>query len=463
VIYSSPSPLQAAWLAEAIRLHEEQAPLEDHAACRLAQAAGGNLPERLLQRAAHLAQREGLTAALQHVRQGSRLALALLALLALLGGAGLAATALGEGSRPVNLLWALGSLLGAHLLTLAGWLLAASHRGRGHLLTSIWQGLARLLAREPRSALLMPALLLLLERARLGRWALGLLSHGLWLLALGSALLTLLAMLSARRYGFVWETTLLPSASLIGLVETLGALPAWLGFAQPDAALLRASLEAAASGEAARQTWASWLLGMLLIYGLLPRLLLLLLCLLQWRRGQRRLQPDPALPGYARLHERLLPSSERLAVEQPAPARLLPGQPGHADLPGRGALLVAIELDPSDPWPPTLPKGVTDGGVLDDSPQRRTLLAQLSQAPVARLLLVCDPRRSPDRGTLALLTELAGHAGEARVWLLPATSGHDLDARRLSDWQETLQQLALPASLQAPWDWLAGAASPPSA
>lgn len=449
------SLLQAGWLAEAIRLSEEQTPLEDSEACRLARAQGGDLTQRLLQRATHLAQRDGLLEALQHVRQGGALALLLLALLAVAGGAGLALSALGDGSRPVNLLWALGSLLGAHLLTLLLWLLAAGHT-RGQLLGNLWLHLGRLLARERRSTLLLPALLSLLERARLGRWALGLLSHGLWLLMLGSALLTLLALLSTRRYGFVWETTLLPSASLAALVETLGALPALLGFAQPDAELLRASGEAVVGGEAARQTWASWLLGLLLVYGLLPRLLLLLLCFVQWRRGQARLGPDPALPGYARLRERLLPSSERLSVQQAAPERLFQSHTGQAVSSAAGSLLVAIELDPRDPWPPACPPGVRDGGVLEDSLQRRALLEQLSATPVARLLIACDPRRSPDRGTLALLAELSRYAGETRVWLLPAPSGGRLDPERLDDWHHALQQLPLPFSAEAPWDWLAG-------
>ncbi len=116
--------LDALWLTEAVRLREEQAgPLEDSEAVRQALAQGGSLPRRILTRAHWLGRREGLLDAQRTWRQGSRLALALLLVLALASGAGLAFAALGDGQRPVNVFWALASLLGLHLLTLLGWAL----------------------------------------------------------------------------------------------------------------------------------------------------------------------------------------------------------------------------------------------------------------------------------------------------------------------------------------------------
>ncbi|MCS5515356.1 DUF2868 domain-containing protein [Pseudomonas qingdaonensis] len=48
-------------------------------------------------------------------------------------------------------------------------------------------------------------MLLQRQRQRLNRWLLGLLVHGLWLLALTSALVVMLMLLATRRYGFVWK------------------------------------------------------------------------------------------------------------------------------------------------------------------------------------------------------------------------------------------------------------------
>lgn len=447
---------EALWLAETLRLTEERSgPLEDAEACRQARAGGGDLQRRILARATQLARRDGLDLALQHWRQGAGLGLALLAVLALASGAGLAFAALGDGARPVNLLWALGSLLGLHLLTLLGWLLGFAFGGEaGSALGRLWLGLSARLARDRRGAQLGPALVLLLGRHGANRWALGLLSHGLWLLALLAALLLLLVLLATRRYGFVWETTLLPADSFASLINALGALPALLGFPQPDLDLLRASGEAVVGGEAARQTWAGWLLGMFAVFGLLPRALLALLCFVQWQRGLHALQLDLGLPGYSRLRERLLPSSERLGVSDGAPAQLHQPRAGHLAAASQGALLVAVELDDRRPWPPALPAGVSDAGILDDGAQRRRLLEQLTQQPPARLLIACDPRRSPDRGTLALLGELARAAGKTRVWLLPASAGETLDPARLGDWHAALDQLRLPWADDAPLAWL---------
>ncbi|MEX6501969.1 DUF2868 domain-containing protein [Pseudomonas zhanjiangensis] len=448
--------LQRLWLCEAIRLREERAgPLEDGEANRQVRAAGGDLAARIERRALLLAERDGQVQALRHWYQGAQLALLALVLLALLGGAGLALAALGDGLRPVNVFWALGSLLGVNLLLLLGWglglLLGGDHAGA---LGRLWLWLSDKLARDARAAQLAPALLLLLQRQRLGRWALGVLTNGLWLLSLTAALASLLALLVTRRYGFVWESTLLGGDSFISLTQGLGALPALLGFAVPDAELIRASGDTALSGEAARHSWAGWLLGVLVVYGLLPRLLLLLLCLWRWRRGCATLRLDVELPGYGLLRERLQPSSERLGICDVAPARLHQPLAGSRALDSQGALLVAVELDPRRPWPPTLPQGVGDAGVIDSREQRQHLLEQLTRFPPARLAIACDPRRSPDRGSLALLGELARSAASTRVWLLPAAPGESIDSARLTDWHNALDRLQLAHSDSAPLSWL---------
>jgi hypothetical protein len=452
----APTRLRRLWLAETIRLREEHAgPLEDSEANRRAQTQGGTLGERIQTRAWLLGERDGQVQALQHWLQGARLAGLLLLLLAILGGSGLAVAALGDGLRPVNVFWALGSLLGLHLLLLLGWVLGLllSRDGAGAL-GHLWLWLSARLARDARAAQLAPALLLMLQRQRLSRWGLGVLVHGFWLLTLLTALLTLLALLATRRYGFVWESTLLGGDSFITLTQAIGSLPALLGFSLPDAALIRASGDSALANESARLSWAGWLVGVLVVYGILPRLGLLLLCLWRWRRGCAVLSLDLGLPGYSLLRERLQPGSERLGVCDAAPARLHQPQAGSLAEGSQGALLVAIELDPQRSWPPALPKGIGDAGVIDSREQRNQLLDQLNRFPPARLLIACDPRRSPDRGSLALLGELARTASATRIWLLPPEPGQSLDSDRLGDWHRALDQLQLPHSDSAAITWL---------
>jgi len=448
------TPLQTLWLTETIRLREEHAgPLEDLEANRLARAAGGDLPGRIQRRAVWLAERDGLSAALRHWLQGARLALVLLVIFALLSGAGLAFAALSQ--TPVNVFWALGSLLGLNLILLLSWALGLIFAGEhGATLGRLWLWLSEKLARDAKAAQLAPALLLMLQRKKLNRWALGTLVNGLWLLAMLSALLLLLTLMATRRYGFVWETTILGADTFINLTQALGSLPALLGFNVPTVEMIRASGGAALDIESARQAWATWLVGVLVVYGVLPRLLLALLCFWRWSRGKAALTLDLNLPGYAELRERLMPTSERLGVNDPEPAQLHRVESSVSEQASEGALLVAIELDDQRPWPPALPKTVSNAGILDSRESRHKLLEQLSRFPPARLLIACDPRRSPDRGSLALIAELARNASATRVWLLQAPPGEALDSARLGDWHVALQQLELPFADCAPMNWL---------
>lgn len=450
------TPLDKRWLTEAVRLREEHAgPLEDQEANRRARQLGGDLATRIENRAMWLAERDGMTTALRHWKQGARLALLALLLFAGLSGAGLGIAALGDGQRPVNVFWALGSLLGVNLLLLIGWALGFCFAGdQGAALGRLWLWLSERFARDAKAAQLAPALLVLLQRQRLSRWLLGLLVHGLWLLAMLSALGMLLALLATRRYGFVWETTLLAAEPFITLTQTLGALPSLLGFSVPDEAMIRASGDTLPALDLARQAWANWLLGVVLVYGLLPRLGLAAVCLWRWRLGRGRLALDLNLPGYAQLREALMPRSERIGVQDAAPEALPRFAAGQLESGSSGALLVGLELDDQRPWPPALPKGVTDAGVLDSRESRNKLLEQLSRFPPARLTIACDPRRSPDRGSLALLAELARNAGATRIWLLQAQPGEALDAARLGDWHDALERLGLPYADTFPLTWL---------
>ncbi|MGE8068547.1 DUF2868 domain-containing protein [Pseudomonas sp. NPDC089569] len=444
------------WLTETIRLREEHAgPLEDLEANRLARNAGGDLPTRILRRALWLAERDGLSTALNHWLQGARLALIVLAVLAVISGAGLAFAALGDGQTPVNVFWALGSLLGLNLILLLSWALGLVFAGEhGASLGRLWLWLSEKLARDAKAAQLAPALLLLLQRHKLNRWAIGVLVNALWLLAMLSALAMLLTLLATRRYGFVWETTILGGDTFVALTQALGALPGLLGFGVPTEQMIRASGDAALNIESARQTWAAWLVGVLVVYGVVPRLLLALFCLWRWKSGQAALQLDLNLPGYANLRERLMPSSERLGISDTAPEQLHRVESGASEARSEGALLVAIELDDQRPWPPHLPTSVSNAGILDSRESRNKLLEQLGRFPPARLAIACDPRRSPDRGSLALIAELARNAGTTRVWLLQAPPGEALDAERLGDWHAALQQLELSFADSAPLSWL---------
>ncbi len=465
-----PTGFRGCWLAETLRLRENLwGPLVDTAEVRHARAAGGSFADRLLRRAHYLGQRENLDQILAKWSGMARLSLFILAVAALLAGAATALGALGDGSRSVNIMLALVALLGLNALTFLFWLFSfviVSGHG-GSWLGECWLWLTRRLARGPDAALAPRALIELLGRHNTLRWVLGGISHALWTLALACAVATLLAVLSARRYSFNWETTLLSPDTFVNLVTTLGWLPAKLGFAMPSPELIRASDGLQVLPESAQALWSSWLIGCVIVYALAPRVLALLLSLFITRKRLARMQLDTGLPGYAELRDRLSPASERTLIDQQegqdsvatiASAAAPPVRPGQP-------VLVGIELAPDVPWPPPgLSPAVANVGVIDSGSQRRALLDRLQQGRPARLLLVCDARQTPDRGTISLLAELAGLAQETRVALLGAPSSSS-GASRADIWRERLQAAGFPPeslaqAKSASLLWLAGTPPP---
>ncbi|WP_332674110.1 DUF2868 domain-containing protein [Aromatoleum sp.] len=439
------SSFELRWLAEALRRREERSgPLEDREAVAAACTAGGGLEARVLRRAQVLGEREGLAAGVTSWVGRARLATLLLGALALASGFGAAVAVLGDGTRAVNVVWALGGLLGIHLLSLLLWLAGLGLGGRdgGGLLGRAWLGLSSRLSGARETVDVTQALVGLLGPPRLLRWWLGAVTHGVWLAALAGAVVGLIVTLATRRYGFVWETTILPADAFVRAVRLVGGLPAQFGFAMPDAEAVRASGDAVQSGEAARIAWSSWLLGCVVAYGVVPRLFLASVCFGLWRSGRSRLRIDVALPGYAVLVPRLMPASERIGVTDADPGRM-PGP--HVEGRRSGgtgrAMLVALELAGQADWPPPLPPGASDAGVVDSREDRKQAVAALRADPPARLLVACDARQSPDRGSLELIAELSRHANDSRVLLVGAGQMDAGDRRQ--HWRDGLRGIGM--------------------
>ncbi|MER1966669.1 DUF2868 domain-containing protein [Castellaniella sp. GW247-6E4] len=434
------------WQAEAVRLREtHREPLDDAAELRLVLQGPPDLGDRILRRAGLLAEREGLRRHLLQWAASARIALVLVWGLALGAGMGTAAAALGTGDRPVNLALALLALLGAHAATLLIWLLSflpGATPSTG--LSRFWLWLTAKLARSPDAALAAQALASLLARARAWRHVLGGISHGTWIAAFTGALATLLVLLSTRRYAFQWETTLLSPETFVSVAHALGALPAWLGFSVPDGAVIVHSDGLHDLSAAAQAQWSSWLIGCVLAWGLLPRLVAGLASLLAARRRLRALDIDPGLPGWLELRDRLMPRHRTLGIDAPAPGPATRGPwtgPSPTALTGAHAVL-GFELGPTTDWPPAgLPAWAHDMGLCDSREDRRRIVDQLRRPP-QRLLLACDARQTPDRGTRAWLAELQRLCPHIDVLLLHGPG-------RTAIWREALdaQGIAITPSL----------------
>ncbi len=432
-------PLKDYWITETLRLREEHwGPIEDTTLLHQIRHSQEPVSDKIIQRAILISKRDGLATTIEKWNGNARLAFWAMALLAIFTGIGMAVSALGTGH--VNLLLALVALLGLHAITYLFWLLSFfTPYPSGTLLGQAWLWLGKKLARGPDATLAPQAFINILNQNNGLRWLLSAVSHGIWVLIMMAGIMTMLALLAARQYTFGWETTILPASSFISITQGIGFLPHLLGFSIPSADIIQQSSGLITASPESQAIWSSWLIGAVMVYGLLLRLASLLLCLWKARQAIHQIQIDETLPAYAGLVDRLSAHSEHIGVDAPAPAL----QTAKRDTPLNAApagspLVLGLELSPRAPWPPfKLPATVHDQGKLESREQRHQLLAQMTHQTVPALLIICDAAQTPDRGTLHFITDLSNLASRTDIYL---QTDHLQPENRLSLWKERLQQ-----------------------
>ncbi|OFE13030.1 hypothetical protein PHACT_07660 [Pseudohongiella acticola] len=437
------------WLAEAVRRGRAEA--RDEAAERYARRCDGNAEQRILAWAEFIAERDGVGESLQRWRQSALLALSGLLVLGLLSGFTAALAVLGNSQAPVNVIWALGSLLGINLLLLVIWFLSFSVNAQGGSLGRLWYVITvafqKRFQNNGHAAAITQAFNSLTAQAGLSRWWLSVVSHLSWLCIMLGVLAGLMLALALRSYVFVWETTILPASVFVTLVESLGALPGLLGFATPAADAItgsssQAGVTLAGQDDMARRAWASWLSGCVLVYGILPRLLLSVLCGFRLAIGARNVRLPTNSLAWVSLSSRLVPDSEQGGVTDPAVTAPSPtfkrrarkGQTGEA------RLLVGLEIPGNLNWPPADLADRVQTHLVDSRQQREYVLEQLSDDPPQKLLLACAAAQSPDRGSLHWLSDAASQTSDVAVWLMGADRA---TAERMAIWRQYLQDMGI--------------------
>lgn len=459
LLMSESSPgLNAYWLAEAVRLHELEAGASAQTTNHsppLAQDADKPTQIRwLLARAHKIGEPLGLLKAVSAWRRNARLIFLILVVLALSSGAMAALGFFGDERRAVNVIWTLLGLIGLPVLTLLLWIisLVVGRRAGGGVAGRAWLWLAGHWPRALKSAetgadgRVAEALAALMNRSGIGPWWLGFITHTFWLLALSATLIAMLLALSLRSYGFVLETTILSPEVFGSFVRGFGALPARLGFAIPDADMVLTALagDVAGQSEVARRAWSSWLSGGVLVYALLPRLVVWSFTILRLFSLRAKLKPDPALPGYSDLLAREARRSAPGIVDGAAALGSDPQVAPIHTVPDKHAALIGIELHSDIKWPPfdTQIAGASLRvfDVVETREQRRVVRADLLAKSPRRLVVVCDTRVSPDRGTQNWLADISHNAGELRVWLIGADAEHN---ERRKVWLDNLAAIGL--------------------
>jgi len=350
------------------------------------------------------------------VEAGRRLACVALTVLGVLLGFAVAGVALGyEGRYPVNLFALLGVLVGLPLLMLLITLLllpgripglAAVQSVAAGMNPGRWVGawLDRFLGAE----LFAPGLLHGGASA-FSRWQLAVFSQWLALGFFAGALTVSLLLVTFTDLAFGWSTTLNPDPALVhAWVSALSAPWAgWLPQAVPDQALVEASryvrLDQSPMAQGRVQQLGNWwpfVLMTIVVYGVLPRLLLLLFAAWRLRRATTRLLLED--PEVTALLDRLeAPLVDLGGNDDEAPGgHDRPGLSGPREaLAAEGLLLViwnrAAAPEAARAWLREAlgveAAAVVEAGILQDDAQQRGALAAGSremQGSVRRLLVV---------------------------------------------------------------------------
>ena len=449
-------------MAETVRRVEAAGPLDDAQLLRELAAKQGEGMDRghwLLARAWGLGQRLGLDGLMRRWRGAAGFALLALVGLVVMGALG-AAGAVVQGGRTVNAVAAFVSLLGLHAATLLLWMvgLVAPWPSSGGVLGRLWlEAVARLSRNSNTHApSLLDASLYLLRRERLAPWLFGAVSHTVWALSFVVVLAVLGFAFSFQAYRLTWETTILGPDFFVRFVQATGWLPGHLGFPVPDTATLLAPGAAAAD----QRAWAWWLIGSVATYGLLPRLVLAVVCAGWWRTRARRLRLDTADPYYRALLARRDALQPAAVVDAESPWHAAATARPEALPVGQGAALLGFELPPESAWPPLAAGAdVWSRRIAGTSSERADVLETLRQARPARLLIVCHAASSPDRGTARFVREAVAHAGASQLLLIGSFEA--ADAARWAAWlraAEFVPAVALTTNAEDASLWLAGAA-----
>ena len=349
----------------------------------------------------------------------------------LMFASGFSATYLLMDSQGLNFFLVLASVLGLNTVMLLLWLLSVALRlkfGRLSSSPATW-----LRGKDPVNQAVLRLYADEWQRPST-RWSIGATSHSLWLATLAGMLVSVLLLLLVRQYTFNWESTLLSNAASVQAVEWLSWLPAKLGFPVPDAeAVLQGRLNS--NTEDAR-AWSGLLLGSILVYGIVPRLLAWLVCKVMLKMTQT------ALPLDKPYYQNILQYWQTKVVD--------------ADVHSESVVVVAPKISLSDaakwavmlemPWHDTawhvhvLAQDWLDKGVADSRDSVAALAAALQVQPV-QLLIGVRAYIVPDRGMLRQISRLAeAAAGGVVVQLLADAPLSDGLSLHLRQWQEALNE-----------------------
>jgi hypothetical protein len=434
-------------------------------------SAHKDFEQRLWQRAQCLVDQYDLSALLGRAARLAWYAKVIALLLAALCGALGIVYAITD-SYTINIYWLLLVLLGFNLISMLLWLTGISLNIKGltsGMLARLTSWLPAHLESRFHSAQLASARsgklpgtqadrawLACCFSGRVGKWQFSKLTHQLWLVYLLTGLLSLLLLLMVRQYDFVWGTTLLSDNAFVKLTDVLSVPLQGLGFATPTAeqvqqsriGLLQADVLQVLNAEH-RYVWAQFLLGALLLFGIVPRLLLWVWSALMYRLARRVFTLDFYLPYYITLRQHLMPlASHGQIIDADTAPPVIAKSPAVTPLPHAlpaQTQWVAVELGAGLNWPPESINMVNDLGQVTDRESLSRILQQLQANKSPVVAVAVSSARSPDRGVQRTIASLLANSEQRWLVLLQQNEGEVVSPARLASWYRLAEACSVPA------------------
>ncbi|WP_126775769.1 DUF2868 domain-containing protein [Aliidiomarina sanyensis] len=415
--------LRAAVVTEIIRLREiEEGALDDQSVLAPARKQP-TFTEKVTERARLLAIQTGDLEAYAHLIRAVTWVLILVCGFGILTGLGLVSSAISSDGA-VQVPMALFALVGVNFIMLVIWgiLFAAALRGddvRSRGITRIfWEPLTRGAFGSGRTRAAR-AFLNVLQQRRADLVLFSLLSHVFWSLVALVGLFVCLVFFAFRAHGFVWETTILSETTIHNLIAFFAWLPARFGVPEPawSDGVFSATI---------RET-GYWLLSVITLYAVIPRLFFAALFwgIFGWQL--RVLAIDLTSPGISSLRPRLEFTGH--SVVDPAPDSIAAAHGRACERTFEPDVIVSLDHEPDLT---SLQNDTRYWGVIDGAQTRDAFLSRLATGLECKVRMRVDSRLSPDRGSLRILSQIA------RVCLLQVDLTFPLDKERVSAWHEAL-------------------------
>lgn len=220
----------------------------------------------------------------------------------------------------VNIFWWLLAFLGWPLLLLTLWVILFSFPINAsapvasileHLIRSAYYRIRHWTTMTPVQEQVTSSAYAFFQEPNIGRWFSAALLHSAWLLYLCGGTLVLIIKLSFEHYVFVWQTSFIPIETFISLIQNIGFLPNMIGFDVPNNSLIATSQWTGTGGnELATKSWASFMIGCAITYGIIPRLFFWLLSYLTLRYRLNVAKLTPNNPHYGNYLRLLMPNIE---------------------------------------------------------------------------------------------------------------------------------------------------------